>query len=67
MAESFFLDGGSRLDHVENKTLASVSEWRPVALRIPAAPDVGRCRTGYDGNAPQDEEIRQDVDHVDCD
>jgi hypothetical protein len=31
MAESFFLDGGSRLDHVEQKSLTEVSEQRPVA------------------------------------
>ena len=46
MDESFFLDGGSRLDDVE-RTLASVSEWRSVVAPSARLPDVGRCQTGY--------------------
>jgi len=45
MDESFFLDGGSRLDDVE-RTLTSVSEWRSVALQDAKVPDVGRCQIG---------------------
>ena len=44
MAESSFLDGGSRLDDVNLKSLASVSEWRSVASPDASIPDVGRCR-----------------------
>ena len=44
MAESSFLDGGSRLDDVNLKSLASVSEGRSVAPPDANIPDVGRCR-----------------------
>lgn len=44
MDESFFLDGGSRLDDADVQALTSVSEWRFVALQDPKVPDVGRCR-----------------------
>ena len=47
MAESFFLDGGSRLDDVEENALAHVSAWRSVADPNAKLPDVGRCRIGY--------------------
>jgi hypothetical protein len=50
MAESFFLDGGSRLDHVEQKSLTEVSEERPVALLNATSPDVGRCRCAGEAN-----------------
>jgi len=43
MDESFFLDGGSRLDDVDLRSLASVSETRSVARRHANVPDVGRC------------------------
>jgi hypothetical protein len=43
MAESDFLDGGSRLDDVKFASLASVSEWRSVAFPDSLLPDVGRC------------------------
>jgi hypothetical protein len=46
MAESFFLDGGSRLDNFDNRTLATVSERRSVALLTTIARDVGRYPTG---------------------
>src|SRR5579863_4507469 len=45
MAESFFLDGGGRLDHVELQSLTTISEWRSVAPLDAISPDVGRCRT----------------------
>jgi hypothetical protein len=44
MDESFFLDGGSRLENVDVRSLTSVSEWRSVAASIPTVPDVGRYR-----------------------
>ncbi len=44
MEESSFLDGGSRLDDVELRSLAPVSEWRSVADPTANVPDVGRCR-----------------------
>ena len=44
MAESFFLDGGSRLDDVDLRSLTTVSEWRSAAHSDANAPDVGRCR-----------------------
>jgi hypothetical protein len=50
MAESFFLDGGTRLDHVEQKSLTEVSEERPVALLNATSPDVGRCRCAGEAN-----------------
>ena len=43
MDESFFLDGGSRLDDVNLRSLASVSETRSVVRRHANVPDVGRC------------------------
>ena len=43
MAESFFLDGGSRLDKVDELSLAEVSDKRSVARRIAAVAYVGRC------------------------
>ena len=43
MDESFFLDGGSRLDDFEESALAQVSAWRSVAYREANVPDVGRC------------------------
>jgi hypothetical protein len=42
MDESFFLDGGSRLDDVDVQTLTSVSEWRSVARFGAEFPNVGR-------------------------
>jgi hypothetical protein len=45
MDESFFLDGGSRLDDVDVQTLTSVSEWRSVARCDAEFPNVGRCLT----------------------
>ena len=47
MAESSFLDGGSRLDDVDMQTLTSVSEWRSVARLPDKFPYVGRCLNGY--------------------
>ena len=47
MDESFFLDGGSRLDDVDLRSLASVSETRSVARRHANVPDVGRCLNEY--------------------
>ena len=44
MAESFFLDGGSRLDDVDLRSLTKVSEWRSVTHSNASVPDVGRCR-----------------------
>ena len=44
MAESSFLDGGSRLDDVNLESLASVSEGRSVASPDANIPEVGRCR-----------------------
>jgi hypothetical protein len=50
MDESFFLDGGSRLDDVEESALAQVSAWRSVANPNANVPDVGRCpRTRFMG------------------
>jgi hypothetical protein len=43
MAESFFLDGGSRLDNVDDLSLAEVSNKRSVAGRIAEVAYVGRC------------------------
>ena len=43
MAESSFLDGGGRLDDVDLRSLAPVSEWRSVASPHANVPDVGRC------------------------
>ncbi len=62
MDESFFLDGGSRLDDVEESALAQVSAWRSVAYREANVPEVARCqnecvqvghgsRTSQSGNA----------------
>jgi len=45
MAESSFLDGGSRLDDVNLRSLAPVSEWGSVAPPHANVPDVGRCLT----------------------
>ena len=47
MAESFFLDGGGRLDNFDLRSLTSVSEERAVALRKANVPNVGRCRTEH--------------------
>jgi hypothetical protein len=47
MDESFFLDGGSRLDDIEESALAQVSAWRSVANPNANVPDVGRYRNGY--------------------
>jgi len=44
MDESFFLDGGSRLDDVDVNALTEVSEWRSVACSAAAVPNVGRYR-----------------------
>jgi hypothetical protein len=44
MDESFFLDGGSRLDDVDVNALTEVSEWRSVACSAAAVPNVGRCQ-----------------------
>ena len=46
MAESPFLDGGSRLDDVNLRSLICVSEWRAVAHSNTTIADVGRCRIG---------------------
>ncbi len=46
MAESYFLDGGSRLDDVDVSSLAPVSEERSVAPLKANVPNVGRCPTG---------------------
>jgi hypothetical protein len=43
MDESFFLDGGSRLDDVEVQALTLVSEWGSVARLPDKFPNVGRC------------------------
>ena len=43
MAESFFLDGGSRLDDVDLRSLTEVSEWRSAAHSNAIVPHVGRC------------------------
>ena len=43
MAESFFLDGGSRLDDVDMRSLTPVSEERSVATLKANVPNVGRC------------------------
>lgn len=45
MAESFFLDGGSRLDDVDLRSLTRVSARRPVAHSNANVLDVGRCRS----------------------
>lgn len=42
MDESFFLDGGSRLDDVDGRTLTSVSDGRSVAPPNARVLDVGR-------------------------
>lgn len=47
MAESSFLDGGSRLDDVDMQTLTSVSAWRSVARPPDKFPYVGRCLNEY--------------------
>ena len=47
MAESFFLDGGSRLDDVDVSSLAPVSEERSVAPLKANVPNVGRCRSEH--------------------
>ena len=44
MEESSFLDGGSRLDDVELRSLAPASERRSFADQTANVPDVGRCR-----------------------
>lgn len=46
MAESFFLDGGSRLHLVNLRSLTCVSEWRSVACSNTEIADVGRNTTG---------------------
>ena len=43
MAESSFLDGGSRLDDVALDPLTTFSGRRPVATPDSQLPDVGRC------------------------
>lgn len=43
MAESFFLDGGSRLENSDLRSLTSISEERAVALLKANDPNVGRC------------------------
>jgi hypothetical protein len=45
MDESFFLDGGSRLDDVERRSLTPVSDQRSVANLAATIPDVERCLT----------------------
>jgi hypothetical protein len=47
MAESSFLDGGSRLGDVDVQALTSVSEWRSVAHLLAKFPNVGRCRVRH--------------------
>jgi len=47
MAESFFLDGGGRLDDVRIRTLTQVSERRSAACQLAQAPDVGRYPNAY--------------------
>ncbi len=42
MAESSFLDGGSRLDDFDVQALTPVSEWRSVARLADKFPNVGR-------------------------
>ena len=44
MAESSFLDGGSRLDDVDWKPLINFGGERSVAAPNAQLPDVGRCR-----------------------
>jgi hypothetical protein len=44
MAESSFLDGGSRLDDVDLDPLIAFGGRRSVAASDAAFPDVGRCR-----------------------
>jgi hypothetical protein len=46
MDESFFLDGGSRLDDVDVNALTEVSEWRSVACSADVVSNVGRCQIG---------------------
>lgn len=46
MAESSFLDGGSRLDDVDVKALTPVSEWGSVARISVEFPNVGRSTLG---------------------
>jgi hypothetical protein len=43
MDESFFLDGGSRLDDLDMRSLTPVSETRSVASPKTHVPNVGRC------------------------
>ena len=55
MDESFFLDGGSRLDDVEENALTHVSAWSSGADPNAKLPDVGRCqnecaRAGHPGS-----------------
>ena len=45
MAESSFLDGGSRLDDVALDPLTTFSGRRPVATPDSQLPDVGRCQS----------------------
>ena len=45
MAESSFLDGGSRLDDVDLDPLITFSGGRSVAAPVATLPDVGRCRS----------------------
>jgi hypothetical protein len=45
MAESSFLDGGSRLVDVDLNPLITFSGWRSVATPNGQLPDVGRCQT----------------------
>jgi hypothetical protein len=44
MAESFFLDGGSRLDDVDLEPLTILSGQRSVAYPEVGVPDVGRSQ-----------------------
>jgi len=57
MDESFFLDGGSRLDDVEVQALTEVSERRSVPASIATVPDVGRCQNKC---APEGRRRRRD-------
>lgn len=45
MAESSFLDGGSRLDDVDLDPLITFSGRRSVAAPVVTLPDVGRCQS----------------------
>ena len=45
MAESSFLDGGSRLDDVDLEPLITFSGGRSVTAPDATLPDVGRCQS----------------------